>query len=189
MRSLPLGIRSLARGLLGIAAASVVLFVMVQVPAHGTAALQSKQNTAGAATNASQTPANREFVGHHEVGEWPADRPRVFSKAPTLHERVQRGELPPVEQRLPRDPLVVTPPEQIGPYGGTWVRYAVSAGDVSVLDSRPTYENPLRWEPAGEQAGAWLDTATAARHDVDATGALPLSLAGGEMRLLMVELN
>ena len=41
-----------------------------------------------------------------------------FSEAPSLRARVEAGELPPVEDRLPRNPMVVAPAEQIGRYGG-----------------------------------------------------------------------
>ncbi len=36
-----------------------------------------------------------------------------------LAEQVERGELPPVAERLPEDPYVVEPLEEIGQYGGT----------------------------------------------------------------------
>ncbi len=42
-----------------------------------------------------------------------------FSEAPMLKVMVAAGELPPVEQRLPEEPLVVKPFEEIGQYGGT----------------------------------------------------------------------
>lgn len=42
-----------------------------------------------------------------------------YNEAPMLAERVAGGELPPVEERLPKDPYVVTPLEEIGQYGGT----------------------------------------------------------------------
>ena len=41
-----------------------------------------------------------------------------FSEAPTLAAMVARGELPPVEDRLPDDPLVIGPYAEIGEYGG-----------------------------------------------------------------------
>ncbi|MEM4524531.1 MAG: ABC transporter substrate-binding protein, partial [Archaeoglobaceae archaeon] len=34
----------------------------------------------------------------------------------------KQGKLPPVEQRLPEEPLVVVPEEEVGQYGGTWRR-------------------------------------------------------------------
>lgn len=42
-----------------------------------------------------------------------------FDEAPMLRIRVAAGELPPVEERLPEEPLVVEPLEQVGRYGGT----------------------------------------------------------------------
>lgn len=41
-----------------------------------------------------------------------------FQEAPMLAERVAAGELPPVEERLPKEPAVVQPLESIGKYGG-----------------------------------------------------------------------
>jgi peptide/nickel transport system substrate-binding protein len=55
--------------------------------------------------------------------------PASFQEAPMLAERVQRGELPPVEERLPRDPLVIQTTEMIGQYGGTLRRAFTGPGD------------------------------------------------------------
>ncbi|HOL54399.1 MAG TPA: ABC transporter substrate-binding protein, partial [bacterium] len=41
-----------------------------------------------------------------------------FSESPDLAELVKQGKLPPVDQRLPKEPLVVAPIEKIGKYGG-----------------------------------------------------------------------
>ncbi|MCY4538958.1 MAG: ABC transporter substrate-binding protein [Chloroflexi bacterium] len=41
-----------------------------------------------------------------------------FGEAPMLAERVAAGELPPVEERVPANPVVVQPLEQVGVYGG-----------------------------------------------------------------------
>lgn len=42
-----------------------------------------------------------------------------LSEAPELAEWVTRGELPPLEDRLPKEPAVLVPTESIGKYGGT----------------------------------------------------------------------
>jgi len=42
-----------------------------------------------------------------------------YNEAPMLKELVEAGELPPVEERLPEEPLVIEPIEEIGQYGGT----------------------------------------------------------------------
>ncbi len=41
-----------------------------------------------------------------------------FSEAPMLKTKVAEGTLPPVEERLPGDPPVLEPLEEIGQYGG-----------------------------------------------------------------------
>ncbi len=45
-----------------------------------------------------------------------------FAESPQLAELVRQGKLPPLEQRIPKNSLVVTPYEEIGQYGGTWRR-------------------------------------------------------------------
>ena len=56
-----------------------------------------------------------------------------YQEAPMLRERVEAGELPPVEERLPDEPLVVDTP-QVGEYGGS-----IGGGRVVQSDEwRPT---------------------------------------------------
>lgn len=43
-----------------------------------------------------------------------------YNEAPALAVLVREGKLPPVDQRLPKQPVVVKPVESIGKYGGTW---------------------------------------------------------------------
>ena len=42
----------------------------------------------------------------------------TYKESPILKARVEAGELPPVEERLPKEPLVVQPVENVGRYGG-----------------------------------------------------------------------
>ena len=44
----------------------------------------------------------------------------MYSEAPALAELVAAGELPPVDERLPAEPLVIEPVDEVGQYGGTW---------------------------------------------------------------------
>ena len=53
---------------------------------------------------------------------------RRFGEALDLAEKVRLGELPPVSERLPENPLVVVPMEEIGRYGGTLNR--ALTGDI-----------------------------------------------------------
>jgi peptide/nickel transport system substrate-binding protein len=45
--------------------------------------------------------------------------PSQFAQAPELAGLAQSGQLPPVEERLPAEPLVVVPTNMVGTYGGT----------------------------------------------------------------------
>ena len=77
----------------------------------------------------SQTSAAAEMMAEYgDVWQWDtlADFERdtgqtitSFSEAPMLAAMVQAGELPPVEERLPEEPLVFNVFEGIGTYGGT----------------------------------------------------------------------
>ena len=69
---------------------------------------------------------------------------KAYNEAPMLAELVAKGQLPPVKQRLPEEPLVVQPVESIGKYGGTWHRAFVGVKDFHAL-GRLIYESVLRW--------------------------------------------
>ena len=56
-----------------------------------------------------------------------------------LQALVQAGELPPVAERLPPEPLVVQPYAGIGKYGGTLTTGDTRPGGFGV-DTRPLYE-------------------------------------------------
>ena len=43
-----------------------------------------------------------------------------FAESPMLTERVEAGKLPPVEERLPDEPYVVVPLDNVGKHGGTF---------------------------------------------------------------------
>src|SRR5260370_18359197 len=45
-----------------------------------------------------------------------------YKEAPALAELVKAGKLPPVDKRLPENPLVVPVVEKVGEYGGVWRR-------------------------------------------------------------------
>ncbi len=96
------------------------------------------------------TAQELEQVRVHHVREWPAEKGRAFQEAPELAQRVARGELPPVAQRLPTDPLVIEPPDQCGPYGGAWVQYDIGTG-LQYITWRLCYEELLRYDPFGRE--------------------------------------
>ena len=56
---------------------------------------------------------------------------QMYNEAPMLAAMVKAGELPPVDERLPSNPLVVEPFDSIGTYGGT-VRMMDVADSMSI---------------------------------------------------------
>ena len=66
-----------------------------------------------------------------EVVTDPAQFPKSFKEAPQLAELVKAGKLPPVQERIGQDPLVIRPLREIGKYGGTWRRGFTGAFDTS----------------------------------------------------------
>lgn len=91
-------------------------------------------------------PKSQKEIPPHTVGEWPEEKGRAFNQAPMLHALVDRGTLPPVQDRLPDNPLVIVPPEQNGPYGGTWTRFGNGPQDVGILEARLAYDGLVRWD-------------------------------------------
>jgi len=92
-----------------------------------------------------------------EVNEWPTiyddsgnlfPKPDSFQEAPLLAARVAAGELPPVEERLPENPLVLKPTRGIGKYGGTWYRGFTGPADGQNME-RPLKDHLLFYEVSG----------------------------------------
>jgi peptide/nickel transport system substrate-binding protein len=63
--------------------------------------------------------------------------PSTYREAPMLAELVASGQLPPVDERLPENPLVVEPVEEIGVYGGTWLLLADLASEIQRMAGFP----------------------------------------------------
>jgi len=75
-------------------------------------------------------------------------QPTKFQEAPTLAEQVKAGKLPPVEKRLPSDPLVVPVVERAGQYGGVWRRAFLGPADANNY-VRVVYDALFRFSPDG----------------------------------------
>ena len=73
-----------------------------------------------------------------------------YHESPQLAQLVKEGKLPAVEKRLPKEPLVIKPVEEVGQYGGTWRRIAIGPGDAGIISNRLSYENLVRWSPDGK---------------------------------------
>lgn len=77
-----------------------------------------------------------------------------YNEAPMLADKVAAGELPPVAERLPENPVVTAPVEMVGKYGGT-LRTATwwpEAGNVQLFFA---VDAPIKWKAdlTGYEAG------------------------------------
>ena len=68
-----------------------------------------------------------------------------YNEAPALAAQVEAGELPPVAERLPTEPMVLPVVERIGEYGGTWDSASVGGLDLGWFIRTMGYENLFRW--------------------------------------------
>jgi peptide/nickel transport system substrate-binding protein len=71
--------------------------------------------------------------------------PAPIREAPELYGLVESGALPPVEERLPAEPMLIEPFEEIGQYGGT-LRRLHTTTDGTKQHTISCYENSLRWD-------------------------------------------
>jgi peptide/nickel transport system substrate-binding protein len=92
----------------------------------------------------------------------------TYQEAPMLAELVASGDLPPVAERLPDNPMVVTPNESVGVYGGIWHRAWRGVNDFHAF-GRLIYDPVLRWpqdpsdpvQPGLAESWEWSDDGTA----------------------------
>jgi len=75
--------------------------------------------------------------------------PKKFAEAPMLAEMVKAGKLPPVEKRVPDEPMVVKPLQSIGRYGGTWRRGFTGPGDGENGNRIVSTDKILFWDYTG----------------------------------------
>jgi len=90
----------------------------------------------------------------------PAKWPKKFGEAPMLAELVKMGKLPPVEKRIPEEPMVVKPLHSIGKYGGTWHRAFTGPADAENGNRIVSTDKILFWDYTGTKvmpcvAKAW----------------------------------
>lgn len=64
-----------------------------------------------------------------------------------LQADIAAGKLPPVAERLPANPLVITPLDKVGQQGGDWNHALVGGGSLSMLVRYQGYEPLVRFNP------------------------------------------
>lgn len=111
-----------------------------------------------AACGGGAAPAAEEEMAAPDTAEEMApasDSP--YGEAPMLAEMVAAGELPPVEERLPVEPVVVPVVNEIGQYGGTWntATWWSGYGNIKMI----AYDPPVRWKAdyTGYEPGLFAD--------------------------------
>lgn len=72
-----------------------------------------------------------------------------YNESPILAEMVANGELPPIEERLPVNPVVVEPASEIGVYGGEFL--SLFGGGRLAEFRQYGYENLVRWSVDGSE--------------------------------------
>jgi peptide/nickel transport system substrate-binding protein len=129
---------------------NLVLFMLLILVLVACAQAPAEQATDADAVQ--QEPAKAEAIV--DTGEEKSSS--AYSESPMLAERVQAGELPPVDERLPIDPFVIDLPwASVGKYGGTMIRYTT---DNNFEDtSQYMYgHSPLHWTEGGSGVGPGL---------------------------------
>lgn len=94
-----------------------------------------------------------------EVAAPPSEADLTQMEAPMLAEQVAAGELPPVEERLPVNPLVIEPYTALGKYGGTW-KIGSTSPRGAYMGARTVSESLAMWdrtasEPVPDVAESW----------------------------------
>ncbi len=134
-----------------------------EAPASAAPAAPAPQTEAPATeapAEAASSPAmtTAEYQAHRADCTWAAPCwpqivnavPGEFHEAPMLAAKVAAGELPPVDERLPLEPLVIAPPESVGPYGGIWRRAFTGPGDRQNFE-RMINDYNIYWDTAGAE--------------------------------------
>jgi peptide/nickel transport system substrate-binding protein len=116
-----------------------------------------------------QAPSSSPKLGAQLIGKLegpeiirdPLKWPKRFNEAPILAELVRQGKLPPVDQRVPLEPLVLKPVREIGRYGGTWRRGFTGPGDGENGNRIVSADKLLFWDYTGTKvmpsvAQGWL---------------------------------
>lgn len=127
---------------------------ILRAGATGVAATVALNSTSIIRSAVAQDTSVSTLVGQLEGPTFISDpelMPQSFNEAPQLSERVAQGELPPVEERIGLDPLVVQPLEMIGTYGGTWHRGFTGPGDKWNGYRSAGYDVMLGWATSGQE--------------------------------------
>ena len=109
-------------------------------------------------------PEEEEVAGGVPVG--------MYKESPMLTALVAAGELPPVDERLPKEPAVITPIDEVGRYGGTMNVFAVDTNpwndltEMNEVGSARLFELTYDGEVVGDIAESYELSSDAKRFTV-----------------------
>ena len=118
----------------------------VEAPAVEEPAAEAPATKAPAA----EAPAAEAPAVEEPAVEEPAAPESMYHEAPMLAAMVAAGDLPPVDERLPAEPLVEEVVDEIGQYGGTLRRAFLGPGDHNNY-TRVVYDALVRHAPDGSK--------------------------------------
>ena len=122
---------------------AVIWFAPSLVLAGGQEEADDQPSAAATATSAAgaELPATPQrpwtYGSHAELNAATGLSLPALGEAPMLARQVSSGDLPPVAERVPDEPLIVVPIEQIGSYGGQM--------NTTVMDGPVTWWFPAYW--------------------------------------------
>lgn len=116
-------------------------------PAAPTAAPQPQEPAAPAQPAA---PTAAPAVKPTEPPAAPAQPASKYKQSPLFDADVAAGKLPPVDERLPKEPLVVEGVDGVGQYGGVWRRGFTGPADYNNY-VRVVFDALVRFSPDGSQ--------------------------------------
>ncbi|MBV7332317.1 ABC transporter substrate-binding protein [Chloroflexi bacterium TSY] len=119
---------------------TILLMFTLLLSACGGAAPAAEETAPDAADQSTEQTASES--GESEAAAPAA--PGTYNESPMLAEQVSAGTLPPVDERLPQEPLVIEPVEETGQYGGTW--RAVDSDSLGWTRQTIMVEPFLKWE-------------------------------------------
>jgi len=122
-----------------VSAAGVVLAACAQQATTEAPAVVATNTTAPQAPAATPTP-----IPTQAATATPVPTAEVAKEAPALADLVKAGKLPPLDQRLPKVPLTLSPVDEIGKYGGRW-RTFWSGSWVGFFQEQQYGHSALRW--------------------------------------------
>ena len=115
--------------------------------AASSSAAPTAARSAAASTGSSAAPSAAATIAVGQTNSTPVTQANAgkFKEAPMLADMVKASKLPAVELRLPANPRVIKPLDEVGTYGGTW-RGGYRGLSDRVGPTKQLEENFIEWD-------------------------------------------